>query len=133
MSTEVLEPQQSSNSVANSRGTDGNRAYTVAPAVSVFEFENNWLIQADMPGVSKENARIATEDNYLTVSGTRTKAESTGRKLYRESRTFDYRRTFELPNTVDVGKITARMENGVLAITLPKVEKVLPRTIQVTD
>lgn len=137
MSTEVLAPENTG-SRAVSSGNSGNdsvrnRDYTVAPAVSIIEEAHHWLIQADMPGVTKDNARINTEDNYLTITGERRPAETSNRQLYKESRDLSYRRTFELPSTVDVSKVTARLENGVLSITLPKVEKVLPRTIEVTD
>jgi HSP20 family protein len=127
MSTAVINPETET----TSRNGAASREYTVAPAVSVFEEANQWVIQADLPGVSKENAKISTEDNYLTISGKRSPV--TTRKLYRESRDYNYKRTFELPPTVDVTRISARLENGVLTVTLPKVEKVLPRTIEVTD
>lgn len=130
MSTEVVQNPDTEVARGGQRAT---REYTVAPAVSVFEEAGHWLIQADMPGVTKDNTRINTEDNLLTITGQRSRQESTGRKLYRESRDFNYRRTFELPSTVDVSRISARMENGVLSLTLPKVEKVLPRTIKITD
>jgi HSP20 family protein len=136
MSTETIAPENStSQSVTTSTpGAYANsRRYTVAPAVSIFEQPGEWVIQADLPGVSKENAKINTEDNFLTITGERTAVETTGRRLHKESRPYNYRRTFELPRTVDVSRIAARLENGVLSITLPKVEKVLPRTIEVTD
>lgn len=122
MSTEVQSPER-----------EQAREFTVAPAVSIFEEPQQWLIQADMPGVTKENAKLNTEDNYLTITGKRTRGESAGRRLYRESRDVSYRRTFELPSTVDISRVSARLENGVLSITLPKAEKVLPRTIEVGD
>lgn len=131
MSTEVLHPQANTATPVN--GQNNGREYTAVPAVSVYEEPSHWQVQVDMPGVPKENAQINTEDNYLTITGRRNRVESTGRKLYREIRAVDYRRTFELPSTVDVSRISARMENGVLTVTLPKVEKVLPRTIEVTD
>jgi len=49
--------------------------------------------------------------------------------VYRESRPADYRRTFELDPAIDTGKINAKVEQGVLTLQLPKVEKVKPRKI----
>jgi HSP20 family protein len=53
--------------------------------------------------------------------------------LYRESHSHDYRRVFELHPSVDTAKIKARMDNGLLKVTLPKAEQVKPRSIEVTD
>ncbi|HEY2341431.1 MAG TPA: Hsp20/alpha crystallin family protein, partial [Chthoniobacteraceae bacterium] len=56
-----------------------------------------------------------------------------GQLLYRESRTWDYRRAFELDPSIDASKISAKMEQGVLRLHLPKAESVKPRKIAVTD
>lgn len=135
MSTEAIAaPENTTASQSRSCPSNGARQYAVAPAVSIFEQPNEWVIQADLPGVTKENAKINTEDNVLTITGERSApAAVTGRRLYKESRDLNYRRTFELPRTVDVSRISARLENGVLSVTLPKVEKVQPRTVEVTD
>jgi HSP20 family protein len=52
--------------------------------------------------------------------------------LYRESRPSDYRRVFELDPAIDSSKISAKMEQGVLTLTLPKTEKVKPRKIEIS-
>jgi len=56
-----------------------------------------------------------------------------GQQVYRESRGWDYRRVFELDPSIDASKVSARIEQGVLKLQLPKAESVKPRKIEVTD
>jgi HSP20 family protein len=69
----------------------------------------------------------------LVIVGRREAAEPQGQSVYRESRSADYRRVFELDPSIDTSKISARMEQGVLTLQLPKAESVKPRKITVAD
>lgn len=107
----------------------------VVPEVNIFETNESYILEADMPGVAKEGLEIELEGNTLTITGRREqKAEMPKTELlHRESLMADFRRVFELDPTIDAKKISAKMEQGVLTIILPKAEKVKPRKIVVGE
>jgi len=105
----------------------------VAPEVNIFETKDEYILEAEMPGVSKEGLEITLEGSTLTLLGHRSDETPSGDPLYRESRPADYRRIFELDPAIDVDKINARVDQGVLTLTLPKAERVKPRKIAVTE
>jgi HSP20 family protein len=102
----------------------------VTPGVNILETKDNYILEAEMPGVNKEGLNISVEDNVLTIVGRR-QAAPEAQLLYRESRPADFRRAFELDPSIETGRITAKIEQGILELTLPKAEKVKPRTITV--
>src|SRR3954471_4884555 len=104
----------------------------VAPEVNIFETKDGFVLEAEMPGVNKEGLEITLEGNALTFIGRRNDVTPEGAPVYRESKSAHYRRVFELDPALDTGKINARMDQGVLTLTLPKAEKVKPRKIAVT-
>jgi HSP20 family protein len=103
----------------------------VSPEVNIFETREGYLLEAEMPGVSKEGLQITLEGNEVTITGHRTAESTPGVPVFRESRGADYRRVFELDPAIDTARITARMDQGVLTLTLPKSERVKPRKITV--
>ncbi|MDX1951954.1 MAG: Hsp20/alpha crystallin family protein [Verrucomicrobiota bacterium] len=103
------------------------------PQVNIVETQEGYLLEAEMPGVGKEGLEVALEGNELTIVGHKAQEQSSAELLYRESSQKDYRRTFVLDPTINTSRIQARIENGVLTLTLPKAEEVKPRRIQVTD
>jgi HSP20 family protein len=102
----------------------------VSPNVNIIETKDGYLLEAEMPGVAKEGLDISVEENVLTIVGRR-QPEPAVNSLYRESRPADYRRAFELDPSIESGKISARIEQGILTLTLPKAEKVKSRRITV--
>jgi|SRR3954451_11298755 len=124
------------NAVAQRENSNGpqvaqpERRY-VAPEVNIFELKDDYVLEAEMPGVSKDGLEITLEGNVLTIVGHRSDPALTGDALYRESRFADYRRVFELDPAIDGDKINARVEQGILTLTLPKAERVKPRKISV--
>jgi HSP20 family protein len=86
-----------------------------------------------VPGVSPDNVKISVEGNVLTINGTKEQMSQEGtERMHRYERTYGaFERTFTLPATVEATGIRAGYENGVLIVTLPKVEKAKPRQIQV--
>jgi HSP20 family protein len=110
-----------------------HRASYVTPVANILETADSYILEAEMPGVSKDGLEVTVENAELVIQGRRGDRDLPGNPIYRESRPFDYRRVFDLDPSIDTGKITAKMEQGVLILTLPKAEEVKPRRIQVTD
>ena len=103
------------------------------PAVDILEDPTGITIVADMPGVDGKNVDIDLRDNQLTITGRIDPVE--GEKevsLYKEFLYGDYIRQFTLSYVIDQNKITAKMEDGVLRLILPKVEKMKPQKIKVS-
>jgi HSP20 family protein len=103
----------------------------VAPNVDVFETGDGYVVQAEMPGVNKEGLEITLEGNEITIVGHRRVEPLGGEPLFQESRFADFRRVFELDPAVDTARISAKIEQGLLVLTLPKSERVKPRKITV--
>lgn len=99
------------------------------PQVNIVETKEGYELEAEMPGVNKEGLEVLLEGNELTIVGRRAHHLEGAQAVYRESYERDFRRSFELDPSIDTQKIAARMESGVLHLTLPKAEKVKPRKI----
>jgi HSP20 family protein len=117
----------------HSNASNGERASEqfVAPAATVLENADGYTLEVEMPGVSKENLEMWVENNELTILGRRSIPAVEGTLIHRESRPENFRRTFELDPSIDAEKISARIEQGVVTLTLPKAEQVKPRKIAV--
>jgi HSP20 family protein len=100
------------------------------PATDVLETPEAVVLRFDMPGVSKDHVDITVDKGTLTVTGHADK-EQTGQCVYRETRIGDYERQFTLTEDVDVDKVMAEMDAGVLTIHIPKAEKAKPKKIKV--
>jgi HSP20 family protein len=115
----------------SSLGTSTN-ARTYAPEVDVRSNAERVLFSFDIPGVKKEDLDITLENGVLTVKGSR-KFEPTGSKeqllLGRSYGTFT--RSFSLPEHLDEEKLAARLDNGVLSIEIPKLQKAQPKRITI--
>jgi HSP20 family protein len=103
----------------------------ITPGVNILETPEAYVLEAEMPGVNKSGLEINVEDDVLTLVGRRA-ADPEGAALYRETALADYRRVFELDPSVETAGITARIDQGVLSITLPKAEKARPQRITVS-
>jgi len=103
----------------------------VAANVNIFETQEGYVLQAEMPGVGKDGLEITLEGTEITITGRRSPEPVVGEPLFRERNTADYRRVFELDPAIDTAKVSAKIEQGVLTVTLPKSERVKPRKIKV--
>ena len=103
----------------------------VAPEVNIYETRDGYMLEAEMPGVNKEGLEVTLENNELTILGHRNQEPVPGFSIFRECPTGDYRRVFELDPAIDSSRISAKMEQGVLHLALPKSERVKPRKISV--
>jgi HSP20 family protein len=105
----------------------------VVPEVNIFETQEGYVLEAEMPGVNKDGLEITIAGNEISIVGHRAAEAGNGEPLFRERTTAHFRRAFELDPAIDTGKINARMNQGVLTLTLPKSEEVKPRRITVND
>ena len=103
------------------------------PSVDIAEDENALTLTADIPGVKLEEIDLKVEDGTLTFSGKRDFVKKEERGAYhRIERSYGaFQRAFALPDTVDVEKVVAAYDNGVLKVTLPKKEAAKPKSIKV--
>src|SRR6266404_3340123 len=112
---------------------ENNQQNFVAAPVNIVETKDGYVLEAEMPGVNKEGLEVTLEGNEITIVGRRSNESVSGEPVFRECQRADYRRVFELDPAIDTRKIAARMEQGVLELTLPKSERVKPRRITVSD
>jgi HSP20 family protein len=102
------------------------------PAADIYETPDNVVLVMDLPGVCSDCAHVNIVDDELVVTGHVTHGEDEDDYvLYREYDVGHYHRHFGLPEAIDQAEIQAAMANGVLTVTMPKVEKVRPRRIPV--
>ena len=101
----------------------------ITPLVDVQSTPESVVLRAEMAGVSKGGVEISVEDGNLFLVGHRRALNVSGDPIYLERRPVHYRRVYELDPSIDTDKITARVEDGILTVTLPKSEKVKPKKI----
>ncbi len=100
------------------------------PRVDIWENEKELTLVADIPGVEPDGLEIDLRDNILTIMG-KVKPEEDHRYILKEFGVGNYYRRFTLSEVIDQEQIAASVKNGVLTLTLPKVEKAKPRKIQI--
>ena len=110
------------------------RQHERLPRTNVMEGDQDFRILMDLPGVRNEDLEISLEDETLTVKAVRDLEAPEGFKRRRTELggKITFRRSFALGNAVDLDRIGARLEHGILTINVPKSEKVMPRRIEVT-
>jgi len=114
-------------------GESGALTAAWTPAVDVFEGRDAVKIVAELPGVKAEDVRISLENQTLTLRGEKRQvAEEKTERVHRYERTYGaFERTFALPGTIDADRIEASYAEGLLTVTLPKVERARPRQIEI--
>jgi HSP20 family protein len=105
------------------------RQVYATPLVDVESTAEGLVLRAEMPGVNKSGIDVTVENGDLILVGHRQPLDVPGDPVYLERRPADYRRVYELDPSIDTAKISARVENGILTVTLPKAESVKPRKI----
>jgi HSP20 family protein len=115
--------------------TPGRTAGRLFPAVNVWEDEQALYIEAELPGYALEDLDISTLGNEVTIAGTRTETAPEEATFHRRERmtsgASQFKRTLRIGVPIEVEKVLAKLEQGVLTITLPKAEAAKPRRIQV--
>lgn len=103
------------------------------PAVDIIEERGQFVLRADVPGVNPTDIDISMDKGVLTVEGVRPHFEAAEHLELRrgERRTGDFARRFTLPETADADGITAKCQNGILEVVIPKQAELQPRKIAV--
>lgn len=130
MTTDVAVKQEN-NEVTRAERTRDRRTYT--PNVDIIETQDEFLVVADMPGVSSDAVDIQYEQGVLTLQGRVEPRQDEGGTTYllQEYGVGDYYRSFRLGEDIDTEKIDARLKDGVLELRLPKSESTKPKKITV--
>jgi len=112
---------------------DNGALTTWAPAVDIYETENELVLKADIPDMNEKDLDIRVENNMLTIRGERKFEQKVKEDNYlRIERTYgSFSRSFGLPNTVNTEGIKAEYKNGVLTVELPKRAESKPKQVKV--
>lgn len=104
-----------------------------APAVDIKETPEAFLVEAELPGMAKEDVKVTVHDGVLTIQGERkSEEESNDKKLHRIERFYgSFTRRFTLPDNVDENSVKAGFKDGLLTLTIQKAEPKEPKAIEV--
>ena len=115
--------------VSGAERTRNEPVYT--PAVDIYETQDDLVLLADLPGVTKQDLTIKLDDEILTIEGAAQASAAPGQQLLNEYASGTLYRQFTVGEAIDREKIDASLKNGVLELVLPKAEKAKPKRIQV--
>ncbi|MCG6931195.1 MAG: Hsp20/alpha crystallin family protein [Desulfofustis sp.] len=102
----------------------------VVPVVDIYENNDEILLHAEMPGVTKDHITVNIDNGTLTLSGVRSLTRG-GAAEWEEFGDVEYQRAFSVPQSIDVNKVNAELKDGILALHLPKSEAAKPRTVKI--
>jgi HSP20 family protein len=130
MAEKELQPKEKATAPVKSEATRPGKVFL--PAVDIYETQEAIVVLADMPGVASDKVTIDVKESQLTISGEITPPLGDQEHLLvQEYDTGNFMREFTLGQLVDQNRIEASMKDGVLRLTLPKVEKAKPRKIEI--
>ena len=109
----------------------GSQSYPVA--IDVVEEKEQYVLKADLPGINKEDIKVSVENGLLTIEGERkSETEQKDKQVHRVERSYGhFVRTLNVGTSVDTSKIQASYKDGVLQLTIPKVEAAKPRSVDI--
>ena len=107
---------------------------TFSPRVEVRELDKEFVLRAELPGISKDDVKLSLENRVLTISGEKKleKREDKDNVYLRETAYGEFSRSFNLGDGIDESKIDAEYKDGILTVTLPKSEKAVARQIEIS-
>jgi HSP20 family protein len=113
--------------------SEGELGASWYPRVDIFEKNGDMVLEAELPGLKKDDIDVRVENNVLTLRGERKhETEAKDSDYYRSERTYGaFSRSFTLPSTVATDKIEAAYRDGVLRLTLPRAAEAKPKQIPV--
>lgn len=114
-------------------GSEEPGAFTTwTPLCDIYETDKNIVIKMEIPEVKRENFSVTFDNNVLTINGERKAEEEMGQSYHRNERIYgQFLRSFTLPPFVDTKNIAAEFKDGMLLVTLPKVEEAKAKQIEV--
>ncbi len=117
MSTRILEPTN----------------MEISPRVNVEENDNEWILTAELPGVTKDDIELNFRDNILTLSGEKKIEKEDKKKNYHHiERSYGrFSRSFAINSSIVTDKIEAKFKDGILTVVLPKAEEEKPKLIDI--
>jgi HSP20 family protein len=116
----------------NNREAGAPEMRTLTPAVDILEDEGGITVKADLPGVARNDLTIRVDGDTLTVEGAMSLGEAPNLgAVYAEVRLAHFRRSFVLSRDLDTERIDAALKDGVLTLSVPKLEKAKPRRVAV--
>jgi len=119
------------NTHTNSKSIE-NEGCSAAPAVDIYESPNEYMMKFEIPGVTRQDLAITLENNELEIRGTVDGSSLNDyRHIYSEYALDNYYRKFAVGDDIDADKVEAKLENGVLTLTLHKREERKPRKIEI--
>lgn len=102
------------------------------PLVDIYETNDEYVLSADMPGVSREDVNLKLENGSMLLFGKINYQDAINRSyILKEKETGHFLRKFKISDSIDESKISAKFENGQLIVVLPKIERVKPRIINI--
>ena len=112
---------------------EASRAAVCTPPMDVSETADAYVLRLDLPGVQRNETTVTVENNVLTIRGRRPRPEPPeGTTVHRaECPGGEFYRSFPLPATADPSQISAKLDRGVLRVTVPKLAGAKPRKIEV--
>jgi len=104
-----------------------------SPAMDIRETDEAYIVEADVPGIKREDVKIEINDDVLTIKGERKVEQEENKKDYRriERQYGSFRRSVSIPDGIQHDAVEAKFVDGVLRVTLPKREDTKPRRIEV--
>ncbi len=103
-----------------------------APFVNIYETNDDFVLVANMPGVSKDDVKLKLEEGSLSIFGKIDYDEAVNKKyILNEAGVGNYFRKFKISSSIDESKIDAKYENGQLFVKMPKHDRIKPRSINV--
>ena len=118
---------------ARRSGRERSLEATWSPPVDIYEDTENFVVKAELPEVDPKSVDIRLDQNTLTISGERTLEGAEEKDQYHTIERFygKFSRSFNLPDTVDQGKVVAEAKDGVLRVVLPKKPETQAREIEI--
>jgi len=114
-------------------GDEESKLGSWAPAVDIFETDENLVVKAELPGVDPKDVEVRVEDSTLYLKGQRKfENEVKDENYHRIERSYgSFTRTFALPGSINADQVAAEYKDGMLTLTLPKREEAKPKTIKI--
>lgn len=104
-----------------------------SPLVDIYEAADKFMLRAELPGVDKEGVSVSIDENVLTLKGEKSFVDAKEGEQWKrvETQYGEFKRSFTLPEDIDADNVSATYKDGVLELSIPKIEPVKPKTVAV--